>query len=130
MCEGYWETCTCEDCKKVKELFSDLSFYWDNEEEREEIERTIESMGYSIQPLLSLMGGRMKELDFIKNERLKLQQEYLKQSKNIWTNFEGIEADKKHKKVYNEYRNKDYFLEGLQAKIEDILKDIDYYKGK
>ena len=26
MCEGYWETCTCEDCKKVKELFSDLSF--------------------------------------------------------------------------------------------------------
>ena len=48
MCEGYWETCKCEDCKKVKELFSDLSFYWDNEEEREEIERTIESMGYSI----------------------------------------------------------------------------------
>ena len=48
MCEGYWETCSCEDCKKVKELFSDLSFYWDNEEEREEIERTIESMGYSI----------------------------------------------------------------------------------
>ena len=45
----------------------------------------------------------MEELDFIKNERLKLQQEYLKQSKNIWTNFEGIEADKKHKKVYNEY---------------------------
>lgn len=34
--------------KKVKELFSDMSFYWDNEEEREEIERTIESMGYSI----------------------------------------------------------------------------------
>ena len=34
MCEGYWETCTCEDCKKVKELFSYLSFYWDNEEER------------------------------------------------------------------------------------------------
>ena len=48
MCEGYWETCTCEDCKKVKELFSDMSFYRDNEEEREEIERTIESMGYSI----------------------------------------------------------------------------------
>ena len=67
---------------------------------------------------------------FIRNERLKLQQEYLKQSKNIWTNFEAIEADKKHKKVYSEYRNKDYFLEGLQAKIEDILKDIEYYKGK
>ena len=72
----------------------------------------------------------MEELDFIINERAKLQQEYLKQSKNIWTNFEGMEAYKKHKKVYSEYRNKDYFLEGLQAKIEDILKDIDYYKGK
>ena len=70
----------------------------------------------------------MKELDFIKNERLKLQEEYLKQSKNIWINFEGLEAGKKHKKVYNEYRNKDYFLEGLQAKIEDILKDLEYYK--
>ena len=43
-----WETCKCEDCKKVKELFSDLSFYWDNEEEIKEIERTIESIGYSI----------------------------------------------------------------------------------
>lgn len=71
----------------------------------------------------------MEELEFIKNERLRLQETYLKEAKNIWTNFEGVEAYKKHKKVYNEYRNKDYFLEGLQAKIEDILKDIDYYKG-
>ena len=74
--------------------------------------------------------GMMNAILFIKNERVKLQEEYLKQSKNIWTNFEGVEADKKHKKVYSEYRNKDYFLEGLQAKLEDILKDIDYYKGK
>ena len=72
--------------------------------------------------------GKMEELDFIKNERVKLQNIYLKEAKNIWTNFEGIEADKKHKKSYNEYRNKDYFLEGLQAKIEDILKDLEYYK--
>ena len=70
----------------------------------------------------------MEELDFIKNERVKLQNIYLKEAKNIWTNFEGIEADKRHKKVYNEYRNKVYFLEGLQAKIEDILKDLEYYK--
>ena len=48
MCEGYWETCTCEDCKKVKELYEALEFYWDNKEEKEEIERKIESMGYSI----------------------------------------------------------------------------------
>ena len=72
----------------------------------------------------------MEELDFIRSERLRLQNIYLKQSKNIWTNFEGIEADKKHKKSYNEYRNKDYFLEGLQAKIEDILKDIEKNKRK
>ena len=70
----------------------------------------------------------MEELEFIKNERLRLQNIYLKEAKNIWANFEGLEADKKHKKSYNEYRNKDYFLEGLQAKIEDILKDLEYYK--
>ena len=70
----------------------------------------------------------MEELDFIRSERVKLQNIYLKEAKNIWTNFEGVEADRKHKKLYNEYRNKDYFLEGLQAKIEDILKDLEYYK--
>ena len=48
MCEGYPETCTCEDCKEVKELYEALEFYWDNKEEKEEIERKIESMGYFI----------------------------------------------------------------------------------
>ena len=72
----------------------------------------------------------MEELEYIKRERLKLQEEYFKSSKNVWVEFERIEADKKYKKVYNEYRNKDYFLEGLQAKLEDILKDIEYYKSK
>ena len=72
----------------------------------------------------------MEELEYIKKERLRLQEEYFKSSKNVWIEFEGIEADKKYKKVYNEYRNKDYFLEGIQAKLEDILKDIEYYKSK
>lgn len=72
----------------------------------------------------------MEELQFVIEQRKIIQDKYLKESKNIWTSFEGVEADKKHKKVYNEYKNKDYFLEGLQAKIEDILKDIEYYKGK
>jgi hypothetical protein len=72
----------------------------------------------------------MEELEYIKSERLKSQEEYLKLAKEIWTLYNGVEADKKHKKVYNEYRNKDYFLEGLQAKLEDILKDIEYYKSK
>lgn len=72
----------------------------------------------------------MEELEYIKKERIKLQEEYFKSSKNIWIEFEGVEADKKYKKIYNEYRNKDYFLEGLQSKLEDILKDIEYYKNK
>ena len=72
----------------------------------------------------------MQELEFIKSERAKLQEKYLNEARNIWFKFEGIEADKKHKKLYNEYKNKDYFLESLQAKIEDILKDIEYYKNK
>ena len=72
----------------------------------------------------------MEELEFIQNERLKIQEKYLKEAKNIWIEFDGEEADKKHKKLHSEYRNKDYFLEGLQTKLEDILKDIEYYKSK
>ena len=72
----------------------------------------------------------MEQLQFILSERKAIQEKYLKEAKNIWVEFEGLEADKKHKKLYNEYKNKDYFLEGLQAKIEDILKDIEYYKSK
>ena len=72
----------------------------------------------------------MKELEFILSQRKIIQDKYLKEAKNVWSEFEGVDADKKHKKLYNEYRNKDYFLEGLQAKLEDILKDIEYYKSK
>ena len=72
----------------------------------------------------------MEELNYILNQRKIIQEKYLKEAKNIWIEFDGVEADKKHKKLYNEYRNKDYFLEGLQAKLEDILKDIEYYKSK
>ena len=72
----------------------------------------------------------MEELEFILSQRKIIQDKYLKEAKNVWIEFDGEEADKKHKKLYNEYRNKDYFLEGLQAKLEDILKDIEYYKSK
>jgi hypothetical protein len=72
----------------------------------------------------------MKELDYLKDERSRIKKEYLEASKNIWISFEEEEAEKRYKKVYNEYRNKDYFLEGLQVKLEDILKDIEYYKTK
>ena len=72
----------------------------------------------------------MQELEYIKSERLRLQEKYLKEARNIWLDFEGEEADKKYKKLHSEYRNKDYFLEGIQSKIENILEDISYYKSK
>ena len=72
----------------------------------------------------------MQELEYIKSERLRLQEKYLKEARNIWMQFDGIEADRKHKKLHSEYRNKDYFLEGIQSKIEAVLSDIEYYKSK
>ena len=62
----------------------------------------------------------MQELDFIKAERLKLQEIYFKEAKNVWIEFEGEAAEKKYKSVYNKYRNKDKFLESLQVRLEDI----------
>ena len=70
----------------------------------------------------------MEELEFILSQRKIIQDKYLKEAKNVWTEFEGEEADRKHKKIYNSYRNKDYFLEGLQVRLEDILKEIENYK--
>ena len=70
----------------------------------------------------------MGELEFIKNERKKIQEKYLQEARNIWINFDGIEADNKYKKLYNEYRNNDYFLSQLQVMLEDILKELEGYK--
>ena len=72
----------------------------------------------------------MQELEYIKSERLRLQEKYLKEAREVWMQFEGEEADKKYKKLQNEYKNKDYFLEGIQSKIEAVLSDIEYYKSK
>ena len=72
----------------------------------------------------------MQELEYIKSERLRLQEKYLKEAREVWMQFGGEEADRKHKKLHSEYRNKDYFLEGIQSKIEAVLSDIEYYKSK
>ena len=72
----------------------------------------------------------MEELEYIKSERVRLQEKYLKEAREVWMQFDGIEADRKHKKLHSEYRNKDYFLEGIQSKIEAALSDIEYYKSK
>ena len=72
----------------------------------------------------------MQELEYIKSERLRLQEKYLKEAREVWMQFEGEEADRKHKKLHSEYRNRDYFLEGIQSKIEAVLSDIEHYKSK
>ena len=72
----------------------------------------------------------MQELEYIKSERLRLQEKYLKEAREVSMQFDGLEADRKHKKLHSEYRNKDYFLEGIQSKMEAVLSDIEYYKSK
>ena len=72
----------------------------------------------------------MEELEYIKSERVRLQERYWKEAREVWMQFDGIEADRKHKKLHSEYRNRDYFLEGIQSKIEAVLSDIEYYKSK
>lgn len=50
-CTGYWYKCDCSDCKEVSNLYAELEYYKlkgsDFEEEVEDIERKINSMGYS-----------------------------------------------------------------------------------
>lgn len=50
-CTGYWEECSCEDCKKVSYLYQMLEWLQTNERDAlyiEEVISEIESMGYSI----------------------------------------------------------------------------------
>ena len=70
----------------------------------------------------------MQELEFVKSERARLQNQYLKEAKNSWIEFEVEEAEKKYKSVYNKYKNKDKFLEVLQSRLESCLEDIEFYK--
>ena len=70
----------------------------------------------------------MQELEFVKSERARLQNQYLKEAKSIWVEFEGEEAEKKYKSVYNKYKNKDKFLEVLESRLESCLEDIEFYK--
>ena len=70
----------------------------------------------------------MEELEFIKNERLRLREKYLKEVKNIWAEFEGEEAYRKYKSVDNKYKNRDKLLELTESKLESCLEDIEFYK--
>ena len=70
----------------------------------------------------------MEELEYIRSERVRLQEKYLKEARNIWIQFEGEEAERKYKSIYNKYKNKDKFLEVLESRIESCLEDIEFYK--
>lgn len=70
----------------------------------------------------------MEELEFAKSERLRLREKYLKEVKNIWAEFEGEEAYRKHKSINNKYRNNDKFLEVIESRLESCLEDIEFYK--
>ena len=51
-CNGYWELCECEDCRRVAVLYAELDWYQQYEPQEKEIIRDlieeIESMGYSV----------------------------------------------------------------------------------
>ena len=51
-CNGFWEMCECEDCKRVAVLYDELDWYEEFEPKEKEIItqliEEIESMGYSI----------------------------------------------------------------------------------
>ena len=70
----------------------------------------------------------MKELEFVRSERLKLREKYLEEVKNIWMEFDGEEAYKKYKAIDNKYKNKDKLLELIESRLESCLEDIEFYK--
>lgn len=71
-------------------------------------------------------------LDLIKEEREKIQNEYLTEAEKIWRSerLEAIEKDKQVRRLHNSYKTKDKFLENLEARMESCLEDIRYYKEK
>ena len=70
----------------------------------------------------------MKELEFVRSERLKLREKYLEEVKNIWVELSGEDAYKKYKTIDNKYKNKDKFLELIESRLESCLEDIEFYK--
>ncbi len=72
----------------------------------------------------------IKTLEYIKEERKLLQEKYFADTKEIWCKYEGIEADKMHKKVLNNYKSKDKYLEVLEAKLESYISELEHYNNK
>ena len=81
---------------------------------------------------LDLINNEKGYLNLIKEEREKIQNEYLADAEKIWRSerLESIEKDKQVRKLHNSYKAKDKFLENLEARMESCLEDIKYYKEK
>ena len=70
-------------------------------------------------------------LEEIKELRKEAQNQYLEKAQNIWgSDLETSKKDSKCRKEYDKYRNKDRFLERLEAMEESILSDLNWYKEK
>lgn len=73
----------------------------------------------------------MTRLEGIKELRHKVQLEYFEIAQEIWgSDLEVSEKDSKTRKEYEKYRNKDRFLERIQAMEESIIEDLEYFNSK
>nr|DAE54204.1 MAG TPA: hypothetical protein [Caudoviricetes sp.] len=73
----------------------------------------------------------MNRLEEIKELRHKVQLEYFEIAQEIWgSDLEVSKKDSKSRKEYEKYRNKDRFLERIQAMEESIIEDLEYFNSK
>lgn len=73
----------------------------------------------------------MNRLEEIKELRHKVQIEYFEIAQDIWgSDLEVSKKDSKTRKEYEKYRNKDRFLERIQAMEESIIEDLEYFNSK
>ena len=73
----------------------------------------------------------MNRLEEIKELRHKVQIEYFEIAQELWgSDLEVSKKDSKTRKEYEKYRNKDRFLERIQAMEESIIEDLEYFNSK
>lgn len=70
-------------------------------------------------------------LNEIKGLRKEAQEQYFDKIQGIWLSDLNVsKKDSKARKEYNLYRDKDRFLERLEAMQESILEDLEFYNNK
>lgn len=73
----------------------------------------------------------MDRLEQIVGLRKEIQEEYFKTAQEIWgSDLEVSKKDSKTRKEYEKYRNKDRFLERIQAMEESIIEDLEYFNSR